>query len=335
MDHEVTARCYARAGLLGNPSDGYGGKTISIIVKNFRAEARLRPAERFLIERDAREVDGYESLADLHSYVQREGYYDSERLVKASCKQFADHFAQIIDLTQRPCSIAINSNIPRQVGLAGSSAIVMAVFRGLLKWFGVELAPADLATRVLWAEQRELGIPAGYQDRVIQAHEGVLFMDFSPTAMQTIDGIPRGHYQILDPTKLPPLYIAYTRRASEPTEVTHGSLRKRFDEGVPIVVAAMQQFADFADRGRQAITTGDYSQFNELIDANFDLRRKICDLNPHHVEMIETARATGASAKFCGSGGAIIGMYKSPEHLRNLQKSLATIGCEVFTPRLV
>ena len=34
-------RAYARAGLLGNPSDGYHGKTISLSVRNFWAEVVL------------------------------------------------------------------------------------------------------------------------------------------------------------------------------------------------------------------------------------------------------------------------------------------------------
>lgn len=335
MDPDITTRCYARAGLLGNPSDGYGGKTISIIVKNFWAEARLQPAERMVIQRDPREQEGYSSLADLQASIQLEGYYHSERLVKASCKQFADHFGDRIDLSQRPCSISVSSNIPRQVGLAGSSAIVMAVFRGLLAWFDLSLPPAELATRVLWAEQRELGIPAGYQDRVIQAHEGVLYMDFSPAVMHEIQGIPRGHYEALPPEKLPSLYVAYTRRASEPTEVTHGSLRQRYDAGVPQVHTAMRQFAELAERGRTAIQQGDFAELHQLIDANFDLRRQICDLHPHHVEMIETARAVGASAKFCGSGGAIIGTCHSPDQRRELQIAMAQIDCEVITPQVI
>jgi len=31
---------YARAGLLGNPSDGYFGKTLSFAMSNFRARAQ-------------------------------------------------------------------------------------------------------------------------------------------------------------------------------------------------------------------------------------------------------------------------------------------------------
>jgi len=37
----IRRRAYARAGLLGNPSDGYFGKTISVIVRNFAAEVVL------------------------------------------------------------------------------------------------------------------------------------------------------------------------------------------------------------------------------------------------------------------------------------------------------
>ena len=35
----VTHRAYARVGLVGNPSDGYYGKTIAVAVDNFFAQA--------------------------------------------------------------------------------------------------------------------------------------------------------------------------------------------------------------------------------------------------------------------------------------------------------
>jgi glucuronokinase len=34
----VQSRVHARIGLLGNPSDGYGGKTIAVSLENFWAE---------------------------------------------------------------------------------------------------------------------------------------------------------------------------------------------------------------------------------------------------------------------------------------------------------
>jgi len=40
----LVSRVHARVGLLGNPSDGYGGKTISFSLANYHAEVRPRPA---------------------------------------------------------------------------------------------------------------------------------------------------------------------------------------------------------------------------------------------------------------------------------------------------
>ena len=37
-EHVITSRVHARIGLLGNPSDGYNGKTISFALANFYAE---------------------------------------------------------------------------------------------------------------------------------------------------------------------------------------------------------------------------------------------------------------------------------------------------------
>jgi hypothetical protein len=40
----ITRRAYARIGLLGNPSDGFFGKTIAVSLQNFYAEVRGPPA---------------------------------------------------------------------------------------------------------------------------------------------------------------------------------------------------------------------------------------------------------------------------------------------------
>ena len=42
----ITRRAYARVGLLGNPSDGYFGKTISVSISNFFSEVSLTPNQQ-------------------------------------------------------------------------------------------------------------------------------------------------------------------------------------------------------------------------------------------------------------------------------------------------
>lgn len=51
--------------------------------------------------------------------------------------------------------------------------------------------------------------------------------------------------------------------------------------------------------------------------------------------MIEAARSVGASAKFTGSGGAIIGTYKNEEMFQKLLKTLSEKDILVIKPSIV
>jgi mevalonate kinase len=223
----------------------------------------------------------------------------------------------------------VRSTIPRLVGLAGSSAIVTATIRALAAAHGVEIPPHLLASLVLSAERDELGIPAGLQDRVVQAYEGLVAMDFSPAAMQSELDLRYGRYQPLPLDNLPPIYLAYSLAGSEPTEVVHNNLRQRYERGEPAVLAAMQEWAALAEAGKSAIATRDWEQLDQLMNRNFDLRRAVCPLNPRHVAMVEAARSVGCSSKFSGSGGAIVGTYRTPADLAALRTALEPLACQV------
>jgi glucuronokinase len=51
--------------------------------------------------------------------------------------------------------------------------------------------------------------------------------------------------------------------------------------------------------------------------------------------MVETARACGASAKFAGSGGAIIGICADEAMYAQLVSRLTAIGSRVVRPRVM
>jgi glucuronokinase len=70
------------------------------------------------------------------------------------------------------------------------------------------------------------------------------------------------------------------------------------------------------------------------MDENFNTRRTIYKLPRWQVEMVDVARRTGASAKFAGSGGAIIGTYRDETMLESLRASLAAIGCRTTKPQV-
>ena len=326
-------RAFARAGLLGNPSDGYHGKTISISVRNYWAEVVLYEwdtVEIVLAEDDRARFD---SVYELARDVRLHGYYGGIRLIKATIKRFVEHCeARRIRLHDRKFSVRYQTTIPRQVGLAGSSAIIVATLRCLMEFYEVQLPIETQPTFVLLVEQEELGISVGLQDRVIQVYEGLVYMDFDPARERMVDGLRCYRYERMDAALLPPLYVSHHESLGEPTEIFHNNIRERFNRGDEHVVRAMHCFASFAAEGREALLARDAERLAQLMDANFDTRRSIYRLPAWQIEMVETARACGASAKFAGSGGAIIGTCQSDAMFNEVRKRMAAIGSCTIKP---
>jgi glucuronokinase len=169
------------------------------------------------------------SIVELVEDTQAFGYYGGLRLLKASVKRFHDHCLEGgLKLHSDNFTLRYRSDIPAHVGLAGSSAIITACFRALMSYYEVQIPAPTLANLVLSVETKELRIPAGLQDRVIQAYEGLVFMDF---AEKHFERQGYGDYEKLDPATLPPLYIAYRTSLSEGTEIFHNDIRGRFNRG--------------------------------------------------------------------------------------------------------
>ena len=331
----IRKRAYARAALIGNPSDGYNGKTISIIVRNFWAEIVLYEWDTVDIVLAGDDRARFSSIHDLARDVTLHGYYGGIRLVKATIKRFADFCERRgLVLDDRKFSIRYQTNIPRQVGLAGSSAIIVATLRGLMEFYGVEIPQEVQPSLVLSVEREELGINGGLQDRVIQIYEGVVYMDFDSAREQIRDGYKCYAYEPLDPGQLPPLFVAYDDSLSEPTEVFHNDIRGRYDRGEEQVVEAMKRCAEFAAQGREALLSGDAIRLGYLMEENFEVRRSIYQLPAWQVRMIEVARKCGAAANFAGSGGAIIGTYHDEVMFQELSAKLEAIGSRTLKPQV-
>jgi glucuronokinase len=329
----IRTRAFPRAGLIGNPSDGYFGKTIAFTFSNFAAEVALYETPDLEILPSARDHRRFESIRHLAEDVQLYGYYGGIRLLKAALKRFHDYCVQSgIQMDARNFTIRYNTDIPSHVGMAGSSAIITACFRALMAFYHVRIPEPVLANLILSVETGELGIPAGLQDRVAQVYNGMVYMDFDRATMERQGW---GAYERLDVGLLPPLYIAYRTDLSEGTEVFHNNIRQRWERGEPDVIEAMKKWAELARRVRDHLVRGEKHLIGPLLDANFDLRRSIYRISDGNIRMVETARSVGASAKFCGSGGAIVGSYEGEEMFSRLKNELGRIGVEVLKPDFV
>ena len=326
----IESRAYARAGLLGNPSDGYFGKTISISIRNFGAIVSLFESPELIIEQQEVDRNKFRNIYHLVETVSLTGYYGGDRLIKASIKKFFEYCDRhSVRLQNKNFTIRYQSSIPRQVGLAGSSAIVTATIRALMNFHQIDIPKHELPSLILSVETEELGINAGLQDRVIQVYEGCVFMDFEKTHMLKYH---YGKYESIDPENLPKLYLAYKIQLGKESGKVLNTIRQRYDQGDEEVHQTLAEIASLAEQGKIAMLNKEYDLLNKLIDKNFDLRCKIMQISDSNKEMVYSARNCSASAKFSGSGGAIIGMYKDDDMLRKLIVTLNKIQARVIKP---
>jgi glucuronokinase len=217
------------------------------------------------------------------------------------------------------------------VGLAGSSALVTATLRCLLDFYEVNISQPEQANLILSVETQELGISAGLQDRVIQVYEGCVFMDFDRAYMEEHG---HGRYLPIDPGLLPKLYIAYRTDLAEGSETVHNNIRERWNQGDQQVMKAMEDFAACAQEVYDLLLAGRGAEIGPILDRNFDLRSRMYQIAPGNLELIERARSAGASAKFSGSGGAIVGTYEDEAMLERLVDAFEGTETSVLVPEI-
>ena len=328
----IRRKAYPRGGLVGTPSDGYFGKTIAFSFRNFHAEVVLYESPEIEILPNTRDHSVFKSMSHLAEDVNLFGYYGGIRLLKATIKLFYDYCRDTgIELPVRNFTIRYDSNIPHLVGLAGSSAIISACMRALRAFFGVTIPRPIEANLILAVETEELNISAGLQDRVAQVYRGLVYMDFDKELM---DRQGYGRYEPLDPTLLPPLYVAYRADLSEGSEIFHSDLKERFTRGDATVVDAVRFWADLTQQVRDMLLAGEGEGIGPLLNANYDRRASLCRISDGNQRMVDAARSLGASAKFTGSGGAIVGTYDNENTYDKLCATLEPMGIKVLKPEI-
>lgn len=294
----VKTSASARAGLLGNPSDLYGGRGIGFTVAGWQVELEVQAGPD-------------------PGRAARPG----SELLRAAALVFGRHRAWTPEEHAAEAALAVyfTSNIPRQVGLAGSSAIVMAYLRALAAWFAQELDVLDLARLTLAAEVEVLGIRAGPMDRLVQAHGGLLAMDFARPFAQ-------GSVQRLPSPLAPPMLIAWDEVPKKSSGVVHAPVWDRWRAGDAEVHAVLAEYRPLVARGLQALVRGDRRELMACVDRNFDLRARIFAISERDRALIDLGRAHGAATKFCGSGGAILAVAAAPEELPALGRAYTAAG---------
>lgn len=277
-----SAKVFARAAVAGNPSDGYDGAVCSVIVPQFSATASTSASD-----------DG------------------SIPLVSTAIERFGRDVAPV------NVGLTIETTIPRSVGLAGSSAIVVAVIQALAKHTETDLSPMAVAQLAYDVERVDLGIAGGWQDQLIQSHGYSALIECAE---------PRNVHPIAISTdRTIPLYLAWSHAAAQASGDAHAKLSSEHTPESP----QMRELAELGRQAAESFAAGDVHSLKHAINSTFDIRRTVMDIAPAQVEMVETARSLGASANFAGSGGAILGVL--PKDGAAFLGQLRDVGYEVTT----
>lgn len=266
----------ARVALAGNPSDGFGGAVVAV---PFRAVA-----------------------ATVGSGAGQPPAPGLAALLDAARTVFAAHLPQV-----SPPALWVRTTIPRSVGLAGSSAVVVAALRVLAAERGVNLDASVVAGLALRAEVDVLGVPAGLQDRVVQAHDRAMFMDFS--VRREVSGVPAGSYRRLDVPASVPAFVAWRADTAESSATVHRGLADRSAAGDPVLDRAARELGSLATTAADALERGDWDALGAAMDESLDARARLVALRADHLELATVARQAGAHANYAGSGGSVVGLH--------------------------
>lgn len=320
-----------RVGLIGNPSDIYGGKVVAFTFDAFEALVRIQPVKSGV------ELGGgpgrvrFEDWGQLVEQLDpRQGAAGSE-LLAAALQQLLAHAPALKSLAEADprtsFSVSFSTDVPRQAGLSGSSAIVIAALRAWSSWFDLDCSPFEISELALAAENMGLGIAAGPQDRVVQAYGGLVAMDF------TGERDPAA-YTRLDPVLLPPMLVVWSDEMGESSAAVHNEVRERWLAGEARVREVMGRLPGLVERGLVALEQGDTSALADVIDANFDARSEIFPINERDRRAIELGRAMGAGTKFCGSGGGILVLPRDAAAIGSIEQAYREADYQALRPRV-
>lgn len=179
---------------------------------------------------------------------------------------------------------------------------MVAAVRALAERWAIDVDVVTTARLALDVEVDDLGIAAGPQDRLVQASGRTVLLDFAGEAWDV---------RPVDPPEQLDLFVVWSTVAPTPSQQVHGPLQARRDE--PAVVAAMAALGQLARDAAGALTAGDRHALGAAMDASFEQRASILDLDPMHVALVDGVRAAEAAANYAGSGGAVVGLPLRPD----------------------
>jgi len=296
-DFRLVSSAPGRAGLIGNPTDMYGGSVLSCSV-GMRARVVLTPDTALTLVTQDQEV----CIRDRSDLRPRGDAFDVARAV-----------LNYMHLPRLLCRVEYESDIPLCSGMAGSTALVVALLHGLLAWQGERPCAYQLAEMARYVELHHLKVVCGYQDAYMCSFGGLNYMDFRGKQFYRAEEAEL--FATIEPlgpfVKQLPFVLGFTG-VRHLSGGVHKPLRERWLEGDAQVVAGYERITELARIGKKALLVRDWAALGDLMNENHAIQRALGGSGESNERLIAAALRAGAlGAKLAGAGdgGTIIALW--------------------------
>ena len=223
------------------------------------------------------------------------------------------------------------SESPVGAGIAGSSAMNIAVCAGLAAWAGERCTEDELMGIAMNVEAQAIDVPTGAQDYRPAVYGGVSAVELG------VGGIKRVALPVAAAELQRRLVLAYTN-ASRNSGINNWEVTKRHIDGDRDVRLRFARIRDIAGGMRQALEAGDWPEVGRQVAAEWENRKGLAPgvTTPDIDAMLAAARGVGAlGGKVCGAGGGgCLFCLGEPDDLPAIRAALCRAGARLLDCRV-
>jgi D-glycero-alpha-D-manno-heptose-7-phosphate kinase len=228
-------------------------------------------------------------------------------------------------------TVTTRGESPAGAGIAGSSALTIAVCGALARWTGGSSDPEHLLEVAMNLECRAIRVPAGVQDFRPALYGGIAAIELGP------DGIRRAALDV-DPRELERRIVLVYTGAPRHSGTNNWEIMKTHIDGDRGVFECFERIRDTAAAMRVALRRGEWDEVGRQIATEWENRKRLAPgvTTPVIDALIARAAAAGATAaKVCGAGGGgCLFCYGPPEAKAAISAALAAGGARLLDYRI-
>jgi D-glycero-alpha-D-manno-heptose-7-phosphate kinase len=228
-------------------------------------------------------------------------------------------------------TIRTRGESPAGAGIAGSSALNVAVCGALARWTGRTEEPEALLETAQNVEAQAIKVPTGLQDYRPAMYGGIAAIELGEHCLTRVA-------LDVDPHELERRLVLCYTGAPRNSGTNNWEIMKRHIDGDRQVFDCFERIRDTAAAMREALQRGDWEDTGRCLAEEWSNRKRLAPgvTTPQIDDLIARAvSAGGYSAKVCGAGGGgCLFCLTPPEHAAAVREALVAGGARLLDFRL-